>query len=118
MSLNDQDVEAIARRVVEILRESGEPAPQTTHRAAVRLVDAATLARLFDVNRDWVYAHAKELGAIRLGGEKGRLRFDLEVVRSRLDPGEADTPHPPRRRTRGPQVRRYNGSTRKRSGVS
>ena len=46
----------------------------------VRLVDAATLARILDVDRDWVYAHARELQAVRLGGERGRLRFDLALV--------------------------------------
>ena len=49
-------------------------------RPPVRLVDAATLATILDVERDWVYAHARELQAIRLGGKRGRLRFDLASV--------------------------------------
>lgn len=72
-------VEAIARRVVELLRteiQQGRPA---------RLVDAATLARELGVERDWVYANAERLGAIRLGGPRGRLRFDREVVTEKLD---------------------------------
>ena len=77
MSLNDADIEAIARRVVELL-------PTDVGSARVRLVDATELARALAVERDWVYAHARELGAIRLGGRQGRLRFDLVEVRRRL----------------------------------
>ena len=55
------------------------------------LVDAAEIAQRFGCSRDWVYAHADELGAIRLGdGDKPRLRFDPEVVHERL----AARPHP------------------------
>jgi integrase len=41
----------------------------------VRFVDAATVAMIFGVERDWVYADAQDFGAIRLGGRNGRLRF-------------------------------------------
>ena len=71
-------VEAIARRVVELLRS------ESSQEDSVRLVDAATLARELGVERDWVYAHAKRLGGIRLGGPQGRLRFDRELVREQL----------------------------------
>ena len=76
-------VEAIARRVVELLR-THEP---RQHQA--RLVDAATLARELGVERDWVYANAERLGAIRLGGPRGRLRFDREVVAEKLGDSSA-----------------------------
>lgn len=43
-----------------------------------RLVDAATVADALGISRDWVYAHAQELGGARVGaGPRGRLRFDL-----------------------------------------
>ncbi len=46
------------------------------------LVDAIALARLLGVSRAYVYEHADELGALRLGGgPKARLRFDLVTVR-------------------------------------
>ncbi|MBS1895501.1 MAG: hypothetical protein JST59_29730 [Actinobacteria bacterium] len=72
-------IEAIARRVVELLgadaASSSEP----------RYVDAAALALELKVERDWVYANARKLGAIRLGdGPRGRLRFDREIVAERL----------------------------------
>jgi hypothetical protein len=49
------------------------------------LVDAETVARYLDVERDWVYQHAVELGARRLGtGPKARLRFSLPELDERL----------------------------------
>ena len=43
------------------------------------LVDSTALAGLLGVSRDYVYEHADELGAIRLGsGPKARLRFSVE----------------------------------------
>lgn len=45
------------------------------------LVDVAAVAAYLNVDRSWVYAHADELGARRLGsGPKARLRFSLEDV--------------------------------------
>jgi hypothetical protein len=92
--LDPADIDAIAQRVVVLMRE--QPSPQ------VRLVDAATLAERLGVERDWVYAHAKELHGVRLGGPRGRLRFDMSrVLRSLGDEGvPAGTP--PRRRSAWP----------------
>jgi hypothetical protein len=71
-------VEAIALRVVALIRDDSAP----THR---RLVDAATLAVELGVDRSWVYAHRDELGAVRLGvGSKPRLRFDPVAARAVL----------------------------------
>lgn len=90
-SFEPELAEAIARRVVELLRcEEAEERP-------VRLVDAATLARELGVEREWVYAHAEQLGAVRLGGPNGRLRFDRHEVSRRLDGAEAATWRPRRR---------------------
>lgn len=77
MRLEPADVEAIAQRVAQLLSVSplGQP---------VRYVDAAHLARVLGVERGWVYAHARPLGAIRLGGPQGRLRFDLHHVQCTL----------------------------------
>ena len=58
----------VAARVVELLDERARSSG---------LVDAAGLARVLAVSRAFVYEHADELGAIRLGdGAKARLRFD------------------------------------------
>ncbi len=103
----DALVEAIARRVVELLDERVERAIP-----AVELVDAVTVARALGVSRDTVYEHAEALGARRLGGARGRLRFDLaEAVdlwaarssseRSQRDESPAEPAKPRRRREAG-----------------
>jgi hypothetical protein len=73
-TLDAASVEAVARRVVELIRSEGDSP------GGRRLVDAATLAAQLGVERSWVYTHRAELGAIQLGsGSKPRLRFDVEV---------------------------------------
>ena len=52
--------------------------------APVGLVSAATLAPMLGVSRSWIYEHAGELGAVRLGGARGRLRFDPDAARAAL----------------------------------
>jgi hypothetical protein len=90
MSLEPEEIESIAQRVAELVADRlAPPAPRE------RLVDAAQLAGLLGVERDWVYAHADQLGGVRLGGPKGRLRFDLNMVADRLD--QTDRPLDQRR---------------------
>jgi hypothetical protein len=49
------------------------------------MVTAAEVARWCGVERSWVYAHAEELGARKIGtGERPRLRFDLAEVSERI----------------------------------
>jgi hypothetical protein len=68
-------------------------------------VDAACVARHLGVERDFVYEHAAQLGAHRLGaGPKARLRFRLSEVDNALlrllpEPEPRDVA-PPRRRRR------------------
>ncbi len=72
-----------------------------------QLVDAAALAQMLGVTRGWVYEHATELGAIRLGaGARPRLRFDPRRVGEALEDGLA--PGPPRHRRH--RVRRTHGA--------
>jgi hypothetical protein len=77
MTLDADDIESIATRVAELLRDEVPSSP-------VRLADAAEVARELGVDRDWVYAHARDLGATRLGGDHGRWRFDLARIRRDL----------------------------------
>lgn len=90
----------VASRLIEELRGSGLDCA----RGDGRLVDAAELARMLGVERDWIYAHAREFGAIRLGGPQGRLRFDPEKARAALSSDAPPAPVPskaePRRRSR------------------
>src|ERR671932_2799163 len=100
MRLHPADIDAIAQRVVVLLRDE-QPEP------AARLVDVAGLASLLGVDRSWVYAHAKELHAIRLGGPRGRIRFDLAVVLRALN---AERPRPAQvRRRRGTKLMQLGG---------
>lgn len=59
IKLDPQATEAIARKVVELLEKRGLQRRD--------LVDAAELAKRFGIERSWVYSHAIELGAIKVG---------------------------------------------------
>lgn len=98
INLDPQTVEAISRRVVQLLRDRDA--------GQAKLVDAAELARRLGVERSWVYTHAIELGVIKLGeGARPRLRFDPRVANERIrkaalgqdteKPPPADRPGPP-----------------------
>jgi hypothetical protein len=79
--LTDDDVEAIAETTAARLAEIVSAAPGT-----FALVDARRLASDLGVSLDYVYAHATELGAMRLGsGPKARIRFDLDRARQALE---------------------------------
>jgi len=89
--LDPETVEKIARRVVELLEARGLQQRE--------LVDASALAKRFGIERSWVYSHAIELGAVKLGnGAKPRLRFDPEVAARVLRRvGEEPAADPPAR---------------------
>lgn len=106
MQLDPDDIEQIAYRVADLLGSGQVPSS--------RYVDAATLADELAVDRHWVYANADKLGAIRLGGRNGRLRFDRQEVRRRLarDAPEPSTTQAPTRRRRAgrpSKLIRYDG---------
>lgn len=51
------------------------------------LLTAAEVAARFSVDRGWVYAHANDLGVVKIGdGPRPRLRFDPAVVAQRQLP--------------------------------
>lgn len=53
---------------------------------AGELLTVSDVAARYRVRPSWVYAHQRELGAIRLGdGPKARLRFDGQTVAAALD---------------------------------
>ena len=89
VELDRQDIEAIAVRVAQLLaRPSSGP----------KLLDPQELAREIGVSVDYVYTHAAELGAMRLGhGPKARLRFELAVAKAAMRELErARSPRPRR----------------------
>ena len=88
--LDQETVEAIAVRVVELLGDRATP---------TRLVTAEELGRRLGMSRSTVYERADELGAIRIGsGPRARLRFDLARVLQRLGSDAPDSPRPAGRR--------------------
>jgi hypothetical protein len=79
LRLAPESVEAIASRTAELLRGEAEQQPSK------RLISAAKVAETWGVDRSWVYAHARQLGARRLGaGKRPRLRFDPDEVAERI----------------------------------
>ena len=77
----DRLSDAIVARVLEAFRAERIilQAP-----SAMTWLDANEVARRLGVSRDWVYEHASELGASRIGsGTRPRLRFPPQVLDSR-----------------------------------
>jgi hypothetical protein len=80
-TLDPADIEAIAdlaaQRMVQLLERPGVSAHQ--------LMEPKQLAGALNVSVDYVYAHAADLGAMRLGdGPKARLRFDLRTAQTAM----------------------------------
>jgi hypothetical protein len=76
----DDLVERIATRVVELLIERDKPSV-----GQPGFVTASDLAAQLGVARSFIYAHADELGAMRLGdGPRAALRFDVERAREAI----------------------------------
>jgi hypothetical protein len=99
---DDDELDRLADEIADrlLLRLAGL---MPTH--AEPLVDAAEIARIYGKTRTWVYEHAGELGAIRLGsGPRPRLAFSPRRVAASLEkvnePPPASQPEPaqPRRR--------------------
>jgi hypothetical protein len=94
--LSPRCIEAIATRVIELLREHTRDLQHPES-----LIDVAELARRTGLSRTWIYEHARELGAIRLGdGPKARLRFNPDTVKRLLER------EPPSRVEAAPATRR------------
>lgn len=92
IALAPETVEQLAHRVAELLRE-GPPAP------ARHILTADEVAVRIGRSRDFVYAHASELGARPMGaGPRPRLAFDAEAVDRFVAPPEPEQKPKPRRR--------------------
>jgi hypothetical protein len=113
-------LEQLADLIADRLREDQAPASASSRGG---LVDVHELAALLDVSTSWVYQHAHELGAVRLGsGSRPRLRFDPETARqamccssskqSHAESGSTtdDPPSPRARRRRSPDSAPKPGS--------
>lgn len=89
LAIDSASLHAVAREVAKLIGRSGP---------VDGLLTARQVAARFNVDRGWVYAHAQELGVIRIGdGPRPRLRFDPAVVAQRglARPATAAvSPHP------------------------
>lgn len=102
--LAEETIDQLAERVADLLdaRRTDPPATDPTPSAS-GLLSASDVSRWWGVERGWVYQHADQLGAIRLGtGRRPRLRFDPERVRHAMGdpPTDADKPAPRSARVR------------------
>jgi excisionase family DNA binding protein len=68
VTLEREDIEAIAQRLVQLVDQSADRS---------ELVGVEQVARHLGVGGGWVYRNADRLGALRVGR---RLRFDLAEV--------------------------------------
>lgn len=81
LRLAPESIEAVAQRVAELIAASSEPDTRPER------ITAEEVSRWWGISRRWVYDHAEELGARRMGsGRRPRLRFDPEEVAERLGP--------------------------------
>jgi hypothetical protein len=80
LDLDGGIAQAIAAEVVALVREELGLRP-----TAEDWIDAREAARRFGLSRAWIYAHARQLGAVSIGsGPRPRLRFDPRVVADAL----------------------------------
>lgn len=102
MTLDAETVDAIARRVVELLTADDGPA----------LIDATEVARRFAVTRSFVYDNAARLGAVRIGtGRRSRLRFAPARVAQALAAERRTEPEPQPVAPRPRRARQRDGFT-------
>jgi hypothetical protein len=82
-------------RMVELLAELLADKLETRRLERSRWVSAEAVAAHLGVERDYVYAHAGELGVRRLGeGPRSRLRFRLDLVDEALCPTGRESTKP------------------------
>lgn len=88
--LEPADIEALAEAIADRF-----DAPR--RRKLLRVEDVATL---LDVSHDFVYDHAAELGAVRLGRGRGAVRFDPTEIDAYITRRRVRPKAPPKRRRR------------------
>jgi hypothetical protein len=85
VDLTPQAVEQVAARVAQLLHLQQQNQEQDQPRDPVGMLTVSQLANHLHLNRAWVYEHADELGAIRIGsGPKARIRFDFHTATDAL----------------------------------
>jgi hypothetical protein len=83
-----EEMEALAASIAPIvaLEVAREVIGRIGAKREREFLDASQLARVLGVERDWIYEHQEQLGAIRLGnGRRPRLRFEFTRAVEALD---------------------------------
>jgi excisionase family DNA binding protein len=101
MALSGADIDAIADAVADRLldRLAGQPLPTG------QLLTASEAAERLGVSKDYIYAHADDLGALRIGDgpdKRPRLRFsaaDLDSACSESKRSQPAASRTPKRKT-------------------
>jgi hypothetical protein len=114
VDLTPQAVEHVASRVVQLLQRQQQNQQQAPTGEPVGMVTVAQFAAYYKLNPAWVYEHADELGATRIGsGPKARIRLDFQTAKAALreihagrEPARADAR--PRRSPRRPETDLYS----------
>lgn len=102
VDLTPQAVEQVVTRVAQLLHRQQEDRERQRVSEPTGMLTVSELAQHLHLNRAWVYEHADELGAIRVGnGPKARLRFDLHTAKTALGQQQAG-PAPAGAKTRRP----------------
>ena len=84
VDLTPQAVEQVASRVVQLLHRQHQQEQAKTDEP-VGMVTVAQFAAYYKLNPAWVYEHADELGATRIGGgPKARIRIDFQTAKAAL----------------------------------
>jgi hypothetical protein len=113
VDLTPQAVEQVASRVVQLLHRQHQQEQAKTGEP-VGMVTVAQFAAYYKLNPAWVYEHADELGATRIGsGPKARIRLDFQTAKVALreihagrEPAPADAK--PHRSPRAPETDLYS----------
>lgn len=96
--VKSEAIDRLAVRVAELLEPRLVEALEVREFAranSAQLVDAQTVADALGLSRATIYEHADALGVIRVGGgQKPRLRFDLEQARSAWRDSRRNEPAP------------------------
>lgn len=99
----DRLTDAVVARIIDVIRIEGLIARAG---GGQRWLDAQEVAERLGVSREWVYEHAGELGARRIGsGRRPRLRFPAQSLdrptKGFGDAAESSEPSRFQRRTQG-----------------
>ncbi len=103
----DQLIDELRLQIASRERDTAELERQlaTARRTQPELLTAEEAAQLLRVRPAWVYAHARELGGLRLLGERGPWRFSRrQLLDGVSEPASQPTMVPaPRRRRPAPK---------------